>query len=153
MGPCGVLAEERGAGQQAGGLAQAAPGWGTPGYPGVGHPGGLGVGVGGLADHPAAQRGGGRVQRVRRRPGRVGGGRRIVAARCLIRSRASWAVRAACYQIALRSSGVNSAGLAWRAGAVPAAAELEQSQVGRELPASNHTGPAARAVSPTSATA
>ena len=65
-------------GQQPGGPAQAIPGRGGRGAAPVRCPCRAVVGVGGLAENPAAQRGGGCVQRVRRRPRGVSGGARIV---------------------------------------------------------------------------
>ena len=64
-------------GQQPGGAAQAVPRGDPEGNPAVGRARGAVVGVGGLAEYPAAQRGGGGVQGVGRSPGSIGGRRRV----------------------------------------------------------------------------
>ena len=155
LGGSGVLAGERGAGQQPGGLAQAGARRGGPGYPRVGHPGGPGVGVRRLADHPAAQRGGRGVQGVGCRPGGVAGRSRVAGGAAHGSDRGHSArSRAACSQIAFRSAAV-SGSLRRGPGAV---ASQRQRSLGRlrsaaSFPPPNHTGPPARAVSPPSATA
>ena len=117
----------------------------------VGGPGGAVVGVGGLAEYPAAQRGGSHVQSVARGPGRVGGGSRAGPGEARICAAASSAARAACSQIASApgSEPVTGRGT----GPVQRWRSLGQVRSAASLPPPYHTGPPSLAVSPGSATA
>ena len=72
LGEGAVVADERGSRQQPRRPPQPVPSRGPARYPRVRRAGGAGVSVRRLAHHPAAQRGRGGVQGVRRGPGSIG---------------------------------------------------------------------------------
>jgi len=76
LGKVRVAGERRG-GQEPGGPAQAVPGGSSARDAAVWMAGGAVIGVGGLAQHRAAQRRRGRVQRVGGGPGCIGGADRV----------------------------------------------------------------------------
>ena len=141
LGERGIAQGGCGGGQQPGRPAEAVPAPGVRADTPVRDPGGPGIGVGGPAQLPAAQRRRSSVQGVRGGPGGVGGGPGSVTGELPDLGGRAAAARVACSQIASRSAAVSWSRVVAAAGRPPVA-QLGQGEVRCQLPAAVPDRPA-----------